>query len=90
MFYRDEEDVGRAHVVAERKFGRRGRYAPRTINGMINAFIGTREYGTIWYGDIENVNDILPTINELSREIGQRIYLMTTPFGFDDAVIVSG
>lgn len=89
MYYQDEEDVGRANVIAERKLGQRGKYAPRTMNGMINAYVGTREFGTIWYGDIENINEISTTLREISREIGQRVYLMNTPFSFNNAIMTS-
>lgn len=74
MFYTDE-DVTPSVKLAEEIFGKNGNMLTGR-NVINNAAIATREFGKLWYGDIDLFSgNFEQNALELSRRIGQTIYV---------------
>ena len=82
MFY-DEEEVQPAVDIAAELFG----YPGRLIDGhkvMRNTSIATRQFGKLWYGDIDTAStDLEATCIALSQRIGQEVYVFGEDNNFD-------
>ncbi len=69
MFY-TEEDVAPAVKVAEELFGPAGNMLEGK-NVLKNIYVGTFQFGEIWYGEIEGDSDyVLQLCAVLSQRIG--------------------
>jgi hypothetical protein len=80
MFY-TEEDVTPAVQTAAELFGpvgnmlNEGRFITR------NVIIGTREFGKLWYGDVEGTVDYVNELCEiLSKRINQQVIVVDDNF----------
>ena len=80
MFY-TEEDVTPAVQVATELFGpvgnmlQEGRFVTRDV------IIGTREFGKLWYGDVEGTVDYVNELCEiLSKRINQQVSIVSDQF----------
>jgi hypothetical protein len=69
MFY-TEEDVTPAVQIATELFGPVGNMLQDSRFVSQNVIIGTREFGKLWYGDVEGTIDY---VNELCEILGKRI-----------------
>lgn len=82
MFY-TEEDVQPAVDIAAELFGHPG----RLIDGhkvMRNTSIATRQFGKLWYGDIDTTStDLEATCIALSQRIGQDVYVFSEDSNFN-------
>lgn len=79
MFY-TEEDVAPAVQVATELFGPVGNMIYGK-NVTKNVLIGTREFGKIWYGDVEgDVEFITGLCSVLSQRIGQTAMVVDETF----------
>lgn len=88
MFY-TEEDVMLSVKTAEKMFGKNGNMIAGK-NVINNAAIATREFGKLWYGDIDLFDgSFKQTVTEFSRKIGQTVYVFDTDrnnFDYDNAL----
>ena len=80
MFYTDE-DVTPAVQTATELFGpvgnllNEGRFITR------NVIVGTREFGKLWYGDVEGTVDYVNELCEiLSKRINQQVMIVDDNF----------
>lgn len=74
MFYTDE-DVTPSVKMAEEIFGKNGNMIPGR-NVINNAAIATREFGKLWYGDIDLFDgNFEQKATDLSQRIGQTVYV---------------
>ena len=82
MFY-DEIDVQPAVDAAAEMFGTSGRMLDGK-NVMRNVALATREFGKIWYGDID-MFDANPNIQfkNLSQRINRTVYVFNNSDVFD-------
>lgn len=79
MFY-SEEDIQPAVQVATELFGPVGNMIYGK-NVTKNVLIGTREFGKIWYGDVEgDVEFITGLCSVLSQRIGQTAMVVDETF----------
>lgn len=88
MFY-TEEDIIPAVEMAQDLFGMVGNVATES-NTMMNVSIATREYGKVWYGDIDGKYDtpaIVEKLAELSKFLQQKVYILDDNFDFDNPVL---
>jgi hypothetical protein len=69
MFY-TEEDIQPAVQAASELFGSVGNMLAENRFVTRNVIIGTREFGKLWYGDVEGTLDY---VNELCEILGKRI-----------------
>jgi len=84
MFY-TEEDLSTAANQAVNVFGRNGVYrVGKNIEASVS--IATREFGKIWYGDMDR-NTLDTACNMLSERLNQRVYLFNqdNEFNFNSA-----
>jgi len=80
MFYTDE-DVTPAVQVATELFGRVGNMLPEGKFATRNVIIGTREFGKLWYGDVEGTVDYVNELCEiLSKRINQQVLVVDDNF----------
>jgi hypothetical protein len=93
MFY-TEEDVQPAVTKATELFGPVGNI--KMGNNVIrDTMIATREFGKIWYGDIDFGNDPSRVLREhcriLSQKIGQKVYVFGphNQFAYTDSNLFS-
>ena len=83
MFY-DNEDVSPAVNLAKKLFGS-GNSFEFNRNAHKNMSIMTREFGKIWFGDIELTDQVRDNLEKLSVTINQRVYF-TREFDFENAL----
>lgn len=77
MFY-TEEDVLPSVKIAEEMFGKNGSMITGK-NVITNAAIATKEFGKLWYGDIDLFDGNFEQKGaEFSRKIGQTVYVFGT------------
>jgi hypothetical protein len=75
MYY-TEEDVQPAVEMTEKLFGVNGNVS-HVKGALLNVSIATREFGKLWYGDIEMDHaDILNKLHELSKTLEQRVFIL--------------
>lgn len=80
MFY-TEEDVTPAVQTACELFGPVGNMLPTSRFVIQNVMIGTKEFGKIWYGDVEGTIDYVKELCEiLSKRINQRVMVVDESF----------
>ena len=75
MFW-TEEDVQPAYELAVKLFGPHNRYEQQNKNAHKNLTIMTREYGKLWFGDLEINTEVRENLEKLSVTINQRVYLV--------------
>jgi hypothetical protein len=73
MFYTDE-DVQPAYDLAVKLFGPHNRYEHDNRNAHKNVCIMTREYGKLWFGDLELNEETRENLEKLSVTINQKVY----------------
>ena len=82
MFY-DEVDVQSAVNVATEMFGTVGRML-HGKNVLYNITLATREFGKIWYGDMDTIAMSPQTqCGVLSQRINQTVYMFDNSNTFD-------
>jgi hypothetical protein len=82
MFY-VEEDILPAVKAATEIFGPAGQFAEGK-NVMRNVFLATRQFGKIWYGDVDTATTELATkCKELAQKIDQTIYVFSSSNEFE-------
>ena len=90
MFY-TEEDVQPVVTLAEKLFGKVGNMSMEK-NTLYNVSIATREFGKLWYGDIEgsiaDTDTLVSKFSELSRFVNQKIYILDDQFDFNKPILV--
>tara|TARA_S200002703_G_scaffold91915_1_gene79449 strand:- start:3254 stop:3559 length:306 start_codon:yes stop_codon:yes gene_type:complete len=74
MFWTDE-DIQPAIDLAVKLFGSNNRYEHDNRNAHRNVSIMTKEYGKIWFGDLELNDEARENMEKLSVTINQRVYL---------------
>ena len=80
MFY-TEEDVTPAVQVATELFGPVGNMLEGGRFVTQNVIIGTREFGKLWYGDVEGTVDYVNELCEiLSKRINQQVSIVSDQF----------
>lgn len=80
MFY-TEEDVTPAVQVATELFGPVGNMLEAGRFVTQNVIIGTREFGKLWYGDVEGTVDYVNELCEiLSKRINQQVSIVSDQF----------
>lgn len=76
MFYA-EEDVAPAVQAAVELFGPVGNMLPKSRFVARNVTIGTREFGKLWYGDIDGTTEYMEELCAiLSKRINQRVMVV--------------
>lgn len=90
MFY-TEEDVQPAVTLAVKLFGKAGNMSLEK-NTLYNVSIATREYGKLWYGDIDgsmaDTDTLMFKFSELGRFVNQKIYILDDQFDFNKPILV--
>ncbi len=84
MFWTDE-DVQPAYELAVKLFGQHNRYEQDNINAYRNVVIMTREFGKIWFGDLELNDETRENLEKLSVTINQKVYF-TREFDHENAL----
>ena len=80
MFY-TEEDVTPAVQIATELFGPVGNMLPDSRFVSRNVIIGTREFGKLWYGDVEGTIDYVNELCEiLAKRINQQVSIVSDQF----------
>lgn len=80
MFFQ-EEDIQPVVQVATELFGPVGNMLPSGRFITQNVIIGTREFGKVWYGDIEGTTDYITEMCEvMTKRIGQKVFIVTELF----------
>jgi hypothetical protein len=79
MFWTDE-DIQPAVDLAVKLFGQHNLYEQDNRNAHKNVSIMTREFGKIWFGDMELNEETKESMEKLSVTINQKVYLTK---GFD-------
>ncbi len=80
MFW-TEEDVQPAVQVANELFGPVGNMLESGRFVTQNVIIGTREFGKLWYGDVEGTIDYVNELCEiLSKRINQQVFIVNDHF----------
>ena len=80
MFY-TEEDVTPAVQTATELFGPGGNMLNEGRFVTRNVIIGTREFGKLWYGDVEGTVDYVNELCEiLSKRINQQVLVVDENF----------
>ena len=80
MFY-TEEDVTPAVQVAVELFGPVGNMLQESRFVTRDVIIGTREFGKLWYGDVEGTVDYVNELCEiLSKRINQQVSIVSDQF----------
>ena len=80
MFY-TEEDVTPAVQIATELFGPVGNMLQDSRFMSRNVIIGTREFGKLWYGDVEGTVDYVNELCEiLSKRINQQVSIVSDQF----------
>lgn len=80
MFY-TEEDVTPVVRTATELFGPVGNMLETGRFVTQNVIIGTREFGKIWYGDVEGTIDYVNELCEiLSKRINQQVMMVDDNF----------
>jgi|TARA_Y100001963_G_scaffold155429_1_gene246542 hypothetical protein len=74
MFWTDE-DIQPAFELTGKLFGPHNRYE-HNINAYRNLTIMTRQYGKLWFGDLELNDHTRENLEKLSVTINQRVYLV--------------
>lgn len=75
MFY-TAEDVNPAVAAATEVFGKVGSMLEGK-NVLYNITIATREYGKLWYGDLEmSTEELHNKCKTLGQKIGQKVYFL--------------
>jgi hypothetical protein len=77
MFWQ-AEDVQPAVNIAAKMFGQQGRMEVGR-NVIYNVSIFTREFGKLWYGDI-NTNGLAERLKTLSAAINMTVYVVDDNF----------
>jgi hypothetical protein len=90
MFY-TEEDIQPAVTLAVKLFGKAGNMSLEK-NTLYNVSIATREYGKLWYGDIDgsmaDTDTLMSKFSELGRFVNQKIYILDDQFDFNKPILV--
>ena len=82
MFY-NEDDVQPVVTIANEMFGKSGRMLDGK-NVMRNVTLATREFGKIWYGDMDTIAMSPQTqCSVLSHRINQTVYMFDNSNTFD-------
>jgi hypothetical protein len=80
MFY-TEEDVTPAVQIAVELFGPVGNMLQESRFVTRDVIIGTREFGKLWYGDVEGTVDYVNELCEiLSKRINQQVSIVSDQF----------
>ena len=80
MFY-TEEDVTPAVQIAVELFGPVGNMLQESRFVTRDVIIGTREFGKLWYGDVEGTVDYVNELCEiLSKRINQQVSIVGDQF----------
>jgi hypothetical protein len=80
MFYTDE-DVEPAVQIAVELFGPVGNMLSESRFVTRNVIIGTREFGKLWYGDVEGTQDYVAELCDiLSKRINQSVSIVNESF----------
>lgn len=87
MFY-SAEDVLPAVQMAEKVFGPVG-HITKGKNVLYNVSVASREFGKLWYGDIE-ASDVVSLLNALSNSIRQKVFILDERFDYKHAILTSG
>jgi len=88
MFY-VEEDIAPAVDMAQNLFGTVGNMSNES-NTMKNISVATREFGKLWYGDIDgkfSTTMIVEKLGSLSKSLQQKVYILDDSFDFDKPVL---
>lgn len=89
MFY-SEDDVQPAVNEAIKLFGPVGNMSMER-NTMYNVSIATKEFGKLWYGDIDgarfNTTAIANALAALSKLMQQKVYILDDSFDFDKPLL---
>ena len=76
MFY-ESEDIIPAILLTQKIFGKNNNWIyDRNKKFLKNVAIATREYGKLWYGDLELTEDLQRNLNLLSDSLNQRVYII--------------
>jgi len=86
--YWTREDIEPAVQLAEKLFGPNNRMEHDNRNALKGISIMTREFGKIWFGDIELNEQTRENMEKLSVTINQRVYF-TREFNVDTALYVT-
>jgi len=87
MFWRNE-DVQPAVDLAVKLFGPNNYMEHHNRNAYRNMSIMTREFGKLWFGDMELNEQTKENMEKLSVTINQRVYF-TRDFNVDNALYVT-
>lgn len=80
MFY-TEEDVEPVVQIASEIFGRVGNMLMAGRFVTQNVIIGTKEFGKIWYGDVDGTTDYVNELCEVfSKRINQQVIVVEENF----------
>jgi hypothetical protein len=86
MFY-VAEDIQPAVDIAVKMCGTVGNMT-LSKNALNNVSVATREFGKLWYGDLEKV-DVVTILNTISSAINQKVYVLDDQFDFNSPVLTS-
>ena len=87
MFW-TEEDVRPAVEAAVRVFGKTGNMmSGKSV--MYNMSVASKEFGKLWYGDVEQSSELVGMLNALSESINQKVYLLDEQFDFNSPILMS-
>jgi hypothetical protein len=82
MFY-NEDDVQPVVTIANEMFGKSGRMLDGK-NVLRNITLATREFGKIWYGDMDTIMmNPMDQCKVLSSRINQTVYMFDNSNTFD-------
>jgi hypothetical protein len=80
MFY-SEEDIQPAVQVATELFGPVGVMLPSGKFVAKNVIIGTREFGKLWYGDVDGSEEYVKELCDImTKRIGQNVSIVNELF----------
>lgn len=86
MFY-SAEDVQPAVDLAVKVCGTMGNVTINK-NALHNVSVATREFGKLWYGDLEK-SDVVSILNTISAAINQKVYVLDEQFNFNSPILTS-
>jgi len=86
MFWQ-AEDVQPAVDVASKLCGKVGNVS-FSKHALHNVSIATREFGKLWYGDIEST-DVVAILNNISGAINQKVFVLDESFDFNTPILTS-
>lgn len=87
MFY-TEEDIQPAIELVISLFGNSNKYEHDNRNAYKNVSIMTRNFGKLWFGDLELTDSTKGNMENLSVTLNQKIYLVRD-YDFDNALYVT-